>query len=172
MTAAIAAGLDASCAPATCSLWPARDTNKARRSRAKRAPFDDASVTAPIGRRRRLNGGICFQADESAACRRAALCSRPFHADGVSIDTRTMKRGRDVRGAAYAENGDGHAHFVTEALHRQRCRGCAWCIDQEGLPDGAPLLVVADTQDGAKRASAPLRVTRFRGFGHRRLPAA
>ncbi len=82
----------------------------------------------------------------------------PFHADGVSIDTRTIRAG-EMFVALRTPSGDGHAH-VTEALHR----GAAGAMvhDQEGLPDGAPLLVVADTQDALNGLGAFAR-TRFQG---------
>ena len=66
---------------------------------------------------------------------------RPFHARGISIDTRTIQPG-DLFVALKTASGDGHAH-VAEALHR----GAAGALvhDQASLPDGAPLLVVGDT---------------------------
>ena len=82
----------------------------------------------------------------------------PFHADGVSIDTRTIRAG-EMFVALHTTTGDGHAH-VTEALHR----GAAGAMvhDQEGLPDGAPLLVVGNTQDALNGLGAFAR-TRFQG---------
>ncbi len=67
--------------------------------------------------------------------------TRPFHAQGVSIDTRTLHPG-DLFVALAGETGDGHAH-VAEAL----AGGAGGCLVREGagLPDAAPLLVVADT---------------------------
>ncbi len=67
--------------------------------------------------------------------------TRPFHVSGVSIDTRTLRPG-DLFVALAGEHGDGHAH-VAEALSR----GAGGCLvrEGEGLPDDAPLLLVADT---------------------------
>jgi UDP-N-acetylmuramoyl-tripeptide--D-alanyl-D-alanine ligase len=82
----------------------------------------------------------------------------PFHADGISIDTRTIRAG-DMFVALQTPTGDGHAH-VAEALHR----GAAGAMvhDQEALPDGAPLLVVGDTQDALTALGAFAR-RRFQG---------
>ncbi len=82
----------------------------------------------------------------------------PFHAGGVSIDTRTIQPG-DLFVALRTQTGDGHAH-VTEALRR----GAAGALvhDQDAVPDGAALLVVADTQDALTSLGAFAR-TRFQG---------
>jgi UDP-N-acetylmuramoyl-tripeptide--D-alanyl-D-alanine ligase len=82
----------------------------------------------------------------------------PFHANGVSIDTRTIRAG-EMFVALRTPTGDGHGH-VAEALHR----GAAGAMvhDQEGLPDGAKLLVVGDTQDALNGLGAFAR-TRFQG---------
>ena len=70
----------------------------------------------------------------------------PFHADGVSIDTRTLRPG-DLFVALVGDNGDGHAH-VAAALSA----GASGCMvaTAEGAPDGARLLVVGDTLDGLR----------------------
>jgi len=63
-----------------------------------------------------------------------------FNATGVSIDTRTLRRG-DLFVALAGENGDGHA-FVDDAL----ARGAAGVVVQGmGADDNRPLLVVPDT---------------------------
>ncbi len=82
----------------------------------------------------------------------------PFHADGVSIDTRTIQAG-DIFVALRTPTGDGHAH-VAEAMHR----GAAGAMvhDQEALPDGVPVLVVGDTQEALTALGAFAR-TRFQG---------
>ena len=74
----------------------------------------------------------------------------PFHADGVSIDTRTIQPG-DLFVALRTATGDGHAH-VTEALRR----GAAGALvhDQDSVPDGAAILVAANTQDALTRLGA------------------
>ena len=82
----------------------------------------------------------------------------PCHADGVSIDTRTIQAG-DIFVALRTPTGDGHAH-VAEALHRGAA--CAMVHDQEALPDGAPLLVVGDTQEALTALGAFAR-RRFTG---------
>jgi UDP-N-acetylmuramoyl-tripeptide--D-alanyl-D-alanine ligase len=82
----------------------------------------------------------------------------PFHADGVSIDTRTIRPG-DVFVALRSETGDGHA-YVAEALRA----GAAGALvhDQSALPDNAALLVVANTQDALTALGAFAR-RRFQG---------
>lgn len=64
----------------------------------------------------------------------------PFEASGISIDTRGLRPG-DLFVALVAE-GDGH-RFVADAL----ARGAAGAVVHrtDGLPEGAPLLVVDDT---------------------------
>ncbi len=86
------------------------------------------------------------------------VMTTPFHAGGVSIDTRTIQPG-DLFVALRTQTGDGHAH-VTEALRR----GAAGALvhDQDAVPDGAALLVVADTQDALTSLGAFAR-TRFQG---------
>ncbi len=83
----------------------------------------------------------------------------PFHADGVSIDTRTLAPG-DLFVALRTETGDGHRH-VAEAM--QRGAAGALVHDQSALPDGARVLVVADTQAG---------LTALGAFGRRRFQGA
>ena len=67
----------------------------------------------------------------------------PFNAAGVSIDSRTLQTG-DLFVALVGER-DGHAH-VADAL----ARGAAGAMVHrtDGMPDGAPLLVVDDTLRG------------------------
>lgn len=79
----------------------------------------------------------------TAAELRAATGGRmavPFEASGVSIDTRGLRPG-NLFVALVAEN-DGH-RFVADAL----ARGAAGAVVHrtDGLPEGAPLLVVDDT---------------------------
>ena len=67
----------------------------------------------------------------------------PFDAEGVSIDTRTLQPG-DLFVALVGER-DGHAH-VAKAL----ARGAAGVLVHrtDGLPAGAPVLMVGDTLQG------------------------
>jgi UDP-N-acetylmuramoyl-tripeptide--D-alanyl-D-alanine ligase len=67
----------------------------------------------------------------------------PFDATGVSIDSRTLRPG-DLFVALVGER-DGHAH-VADAL----ARGAAGAMvhRRDGMPEGAPLLVVGDTLQG------------------------
>ncbi len=67
----------------------------------------------------------------------------PFDATGVSIDSRTLRPG-DLFVALVGER-DGHAH-VADAL----ARGAAGVMvhRRDGMPEGAPLLVVDDTLQG------------------------
>jgi len=67
----------------------------------------------------------------------------PFDAAGVSIDSRTLRPG-DLF-VALAGDRDGHAH-VADAL----ARGAAGAMvhHRDGMPDGAPLLVVDNTLQG------------------------
>jgi UDP-N-acetylmuramoyl-tripeptide--D-alanyl-D-alanine ligase len=82
----------------------------------------------------------------------------PFHANGVSIDTRTLAPG-DLFVALQTDTGDGHAH-VAEAL----ARGAAGAMvhRQHDMPDGAPLVVVGDTLAGLHALGAFARA-RFTG---------
>ena len=70
--------------------------------------------------------------------------TRPFHATGVSIDTRTLQPG-DLFVALQTDQGDGHDH-VSAAL----AQGAAGAIvhRQHDLPAEAPLIVVGDTLAG------------------------
>ncbi len=67
-----------------------------------------------------------------------------FEIHGVSIDTRTLRRG-DLFVALSGENRDGHL-FVADALEQ----GAAGALVSrtDGLSDGAPLVVVDDTLQG------------------------
>ncbi len=73
----------------------------------------------------------------------AGAMSLPFDATGISIDSRTLQPG-DLFVALVGER-DGHAH-VADAL----ARGAAGALVHrtDGLPAGAPLLVVDDTLQG------------------------
>jgi len=82
----------------------------------------------------------------------------PFHANGVSIDTRTLRPG-DLFVALKTETGDGHAH-VAQAL----AKGAAGALvhTQHDMPDDAKLLVVGDTLAGLTALGAFAR-ERFQG---------
>ena len=98
-----------------------------------------------------------FSSDELSHAA-GGVMTRPFHADGVSIDTRTLKPG-DLFVALVGENGDGH-NFVADAL----AKGASGALvhRQEGLPDDAPLLAVGDTLAGLASIGAYAR-ERFEG---------
>jgi UDP-N-acetylmuramoyl-tripeptide--D-alanyl-D-alanine ligase len=83
----------------------------------------------------------------------------PFSATGVSIDTRTLKPG-DLFVSLLGENGDGH-DYVAAALAKG-ARGAMVHRLPTGLPDGAPLLQVADTLEGLQALAAFARA-RFTG---------
>jgi UDP-N-acetylmuramoyl-tripeptide--D-alanyl-D-alanine ligase len=73
------------------------------------------------------------------------LARRPFAANGVSIDSRTVRPG-ELFVALATDTGDGH-DFVADALGR----GAAGALIHrlpDGVGDDAPLLQVADTLDG------------------------
>jgi UDP-N-acetylmuramoyl-tripeptide--D-alanyl-D-alanine ligase len=84
--------------------------------------------------------------------------TQPFHATGVSIDTRTLQPG-DLFVALQTDSGDGHDH-VGAAL----AKGAAGALvhRQHGLPDDAPLVVVGDTLAGLTALGAFAR-RRFTG---------
>src|SRR5271168_2154395 len=84
-----------------------------------------------------------FTADELSRAT-GGVMTTPFHATGVSIDSRTVAAG-DLFIALITQTGDGHAH-VADALRR----GAAGALvaHTDALPDDAPLLVVRDTQSG------------------------
>ena len=86
------------------------------------------------------------------------VMTTPFHATGVSIDTRTLRPG-DLFVALRGENSDGHAH-VAAAFER----GAAGALvhHRDGLPDDVPLLIVGDTLEGLRALAAAAR-TRFTG---------
>jgi UDP-N-acetylmuramoyl-tripeptide--D-alanyl-D-alanine ligase len=86
------------------------------------------------------------------------VMTQPFHATGVSIDSRTVAAG-DLFVALQTGSGDGHAH-VADALRR----GAAGALvhREDALPDEAPLLIVADTQAALTALGAFAR-TRFEG---------
>ena len=74
----------------------------------------------------------------------AGTMTAPFHAEGVSIDTRSLQAG-DLFVALQTGSGDGHAH-VADAL----AKGAAGAMVHRphGLPEDANLLVVGDTLAG------------------------
>ena len=74
----------------------------------------------------------------------AGTMTAPFHADGVSIDTRTLQPG-DLFVALQTDSGDGHAH-VADAI----AKGAAGAMVHRphDLPEDANLLVVGDTLAG------------------------
>jgi UDP-N-acetylmuramoyl-tripeptide--D-alanyl-D-alanine ligase len=84
--------------------------------------------------------------------------TQPFHATGVSIDTRTLQPG-DLFVALVTGAGDGH-DYVSAALDR----GAAGALVHRphGLPDDAPLIVVGDTLAGLTALGAFAR-ERFTG---------
>jgi len=84
--------------------------------------------------------------------------TQPFHATGVSIDTRTLQPG-DLFVALVSETGDGH-DYVSAALDR----GAAGALVHRphGLPDDAPLIMVGDTLAGLTALGAFAR-ERFTG---------
>ncbi len=74
----------------------------------------------------------------------AGTMTVPFHAGGVSIDTRTLQPG-DLFVALQTDHGDGHAH-VADAV----AKGAAGAMVHRphDLPEDASLLVVGDTLAG------------------------
>lgn len=86
------------------------------------------------------------------------VMTAPFHAAGISIDTRTLRPG-DLFVALRGVQGDGHA-YIREALGK----GAAGAMVQhrDGLPDDAPLLLTADTLHGLTALAAYAR-RRFTG---------
>ncbi len=87
------------------------------------------------------------------------LLRRPFHATGISIDTRTIKPG-DLFVALVGDHGDGHDH-AAQAL----AKGAAGVMLHrlpDGLADDAPILQVQDTLVGLV-ALARFARARFKG---------
>ena len=84
--------------------------------------------------------------------------TQPFHADGISIDTRTLQRG-DLFVALVTETGDGHDH-VASALAHGACG--ALVHRQHDVPDDAPLAIGGDTLEGLNALGAFAR-ERFTG---------
>jgi UDP-N-acetylmuramoyl-tripeptide--D-alanyl-D-alanine ligase len=96
---------------------------------------------------------------EDLAAAAGGVMTRPFAADGVSIDTRTVAAG-DLFVALHGENRDGH-QFVVDALGA----GAAGALvdrDPPGVPEDAPLLRVEDTLAGLTAIGARARA-RFTG---------
>lgn len=111
-----------------------------------------------------------WTAYEAAAATGGALCARggdqgrwlaeDWSASGLSIDTRTLKRGEIF--VALADRRDGH-DFVRSAFER----GAAAALvarAPDDTPDGAPLLLVRDTLEGLCDLA---RAARLRNFGKR-----
>ena len=73
------------------------------------------------------------------------LLRRPFHATGISIDTRTIKPG-DLFVALVGDHGDGHDHAA--AALAKGAAGVMLHRLPDGLPDDAPILQVGDTLAG------------------------
>ena len=71
--------------------------------------------------------------------------TRVFDSRGVSIDTRTLKPG-DLFVALQGESRDGH-RFVSAAIDHGASAALV-SHEPEGVPDGTPLLVVANTLRG------------------------
>jgi len=87
------------------------------------------------------------------------MLREPFHATGVSIDSRTVRPG-DLFVALATATGDGHAH-VAAALGRGAAGAMVHALPP-GLPDDAPLLQVADTFAGLQALGVAGRA-RFQG---------
>ena len=100
---------------------------------------------------------VLFDAEDLARAT-GGVMTQPFHATGVSIDSRTVGAG-ELFVALRTETGDGHAH-VGDALRR----GAAGALvhREDEAPDGAPLLVTGDTQ-AALNALAAFARSRFEG---------
>jgi UDP-N-acetylmuramoyl-tripeptide--D-alanyl-D-alanine ligase len=98
-----------------------------------------------------------FTADELSHATGGAMLA-PIHADGVSIDTRTLQPG-DLFVALKTASGDGHAH-VAEAMRR----GAAGALvhDRAACGDETRLLVVGNTQTALTALGAFAR-ERFEG---------
>lgn len=98
---------------------------------------------------------------EDAAAATGGRVTAAWRATGVSIDSRTVSPG-DLFVAIRGPNFDGHA-FVAQALAQGAAAALVATVP-EGLPDGAPLLVAADTLDAlgalgkAARARTKARV--------------
>ena len=87
------------------------------------------------------------------------MLREPFHATGVSIDSRTVRPG-DLFVALATATGDGHAH-VAAALGRGAAGAMVHTLPP-GVPDDAPLLQVADTFAGLQALGVAGRA-RFQG---------
>lgn len=83
-----------------------------------------------------------------AAAATAGRSRRYWEADGVSIDSRSLRRG-DLFIAIKTEHRDGH-EFVANALSNGAAAAMV-CRDLPGLAEDAPLLVVDDTMLGLER---------------------
>lgn len=74
-------------------------------------------------------------------------CAREWAATGVSIDTRTLRKG-DLFVALKGDHGDGH-EYVAQALEKGAAAALVSHVP-EGVAEEAPLLVVADTLEALK----------------------
>ena len=93
--------------------------------------------------------------------------SLPFHADGISIDTRTLAPG-DLFVALLGEGRDGH-EFLADAF----AKGAAGAMVHNDVPANGPLLRVDDTLAGLARLGLlPVRASAKRVGVSSRLPAA
>ena len=98
-----------------------------------------------------------FTADELAHATGGTM-TLPFHAGGVSIDTRTLQPD-DLFVALATKTGDGHRH-IAEAI----AKGAAGALvhDPHDAPDDAKLLLVGDTLAALQSLGAFAR-ERFQG---------
>jgi UDP-N-acetylmuramoyl-tripeptide--D-alanyl-D-alanine ligase len=111
-----------------------------------------------------------WTAYEAAAATGGALCARggdpdrwiaeEWSAQGVSIDTRTLRPGEMF--VALKDARDGH-DYVGAAFERGASAALV-ARAPDDMPDGAPLLLVRDTLDGLRDLA---RAARLRNFGKR-----
>ena len=94
--------------------------------------------------------------DTQAAAATGGTASAPFAATGVSIDTRSLRRG-DLFVALRGHGGDGH-NFVGAAF----TAGAAAALVHDSVAPDGPVLRVPDTQDGLTALGAAGRA-RFAG---------
>ena len=109
-------------------------------------PFDDVVGHPPPGRLRASRHELCGPRSELVEATGGTL-SRPFDADGLSIDTRTLAAG-DLFVALLGEGRDGHA-FVADAL----AKGAAGAMvhTMRRCRQAGPVLRVDDTLAGLTR---------------------
>ena len=95
-----------------------------------------------------------WTAAEAAAASAGQLLGRlGWQGEGVSIDSRSVKPG-DLFVALLGPSFDGH-DFIAAALAKGAVAALAH-RRPEGLPEGAPLLMVEDTLAGLGRLGAAL----------------